>query len=69
MSKARELSVVPTQSLGFKNRIINGDCRIDQRNAGAAFTVLQIAGNQSIYQSSANSAVTSATIDTSGAEL
>jgi hypothetical protein len=24
---------------GFKNRIINGDCRIDQRNAGASVTI------------------------------
>ena len=24
--------------LGFRNRIINGDCRIDQRNAGASVT-------------------------------
>jgi hypothetical protein len=26
----------PTGSMGFRNRILNGDCRIDQRNAGAA---------------------------------
>jgi hypothetical protein len=26
------------QYTGFKNRIINGDCRIDQRNAGASVT-------------------------------
>ena len=38
MSNARELSVVPNQSLAFKNRIINGDMRIDQRNAGASVT-------------------------------
>jgi hypothetical protein len=29
----------PTGSMGFRNRILNGDCRIDQRNAGAAVTV------------------------------
>lgn len=29
-------SVAPGTSLGFKNRIINGDMRIDQRNAGAS---------------------------------
>lgn len=28
-----------SQNYGFKNRIINGDMRIDQRNAGAAVTV------------------------------
>jgi hypothetical protein len=26
----------PTGSMGFRNRILNGDCRIDQRNAGAS---------------------------------
>ena len=26
----------PPNSMGFRNRILNGDCRIDQRNAGAA---------------------------------
>jgi hypothetical protein len=39
MSKSRDLSQVPNASLGFKNRIINGDMRIDQRNAGASVTV------------------------------
>jgi hypothetical protein len=38
MTKARDLSQVPNASLGFKNRIINGDMRIDQRNAGASVT-------------------------------
>jgi hypothetical protein len=38
MSNARELSQVPNQSLSFKNRIINGACVIDQRNAGASVT-------------------------------
>lgn len=28
----------PTNSMGFRNRIINGDMRIDQRNAGASVT-------------------------------
>ena len=28
----------PTGSMGFRNRIINGDMRIDQRNAGASLT-------------------------------
>ena len=28
----------PTNTFGFKNRIINGDMRIDQRNAGASVT-------------------------------
>jgi hypothetical protein len=28
----------PTGSMGFRNRILNGDMRIDQRNAGAAVT-------------------------------
>ena len=36
MTKARDLSQTPNASLGFKNRIINGDMRIDQRNNGAA---------------------------------
>jgi hypothetical protein len=36
MTKARDLSQTPNASLGFKNRIINGDMRIDQRNAGAS---------------------------------
>ncbi len=38
MTKARDLSQVPNASLGFKNRIINGDMRIDQRNNGASVT-------------------------------
>jgi hypothetical protein len=28
----------PTNSMGFRNRLINGDMRIDQRNAGASVT-------------------------------
>jgi hypothetical protein len=39
MTKARDLSQVPNASLGFKNRLINGDCRIDQRNAGASVLI------------------------------
>ena len=43
MSRSRELAELGTvydggSSLGFRNRIINGDCRIDQRNAGASVT-------------------------------
>ncbi len=38
--KLAELSTVyDTSSLGFRNRIINGDMRIDQRNAGASVTL------------------------------
>lgn len=29
----------PPSSMGFRNRIINGDMRIDQRNSGAAVTI------------------------------
>ena len=39
MTKARDLSQVPNASLGFKNRIINGDMRIDQRNNGASVSI------------------------------
>ena len=43
MPRARELAELATSYdsgglLGFRNRIINGDCRIDQRNAGASVT-------------------------------
>jgi hypothetical protein len=41
MSKARDLAVVGSvaaQGLNFRNKIINGDCRIDQRNNGALLT-------------------------------
>ena len=41
MSKARDLAVVGSvaaQGLNFRNKIINGDCRIDQRNNGASVT-------------------------------
>jgi len=31
-------NISAVNSLGFRNRIINGDCRIDQRNAGASVT-------------------------------
>ena len=40
MTKARDLSQTPNASLGFKNRIINGDCRIDQRNNGASYSAI-----------------------------
>jgi hypothetical protein len=44
-TNARELAELATayaggNGLSFRNRIINGDCRIDQRNAGAAVTSL-----------------------------
>jgi hypothetical protein len=44
MTRARELAELATAydsggSLGFRNRIINGDFRIDQRNAGASVTI------------------------------
>ena len=32
-------SIQNTAAIGFRNRIINGDMRIDQRNAGAAITL------------------------------
>jgi hypothetical protein len=43
MPRSRELAELATSydsggSLGFRNRIINGDMRIDQRNAGAAIS-------------------------------
>ena len=43
MGRSRELAELASAydggSLGFRNRIINGDMRIDQRNAGASVTV------------------------------
>lgn len=41
MTSAAQLAqyAAPGSSLGFKNRIINGDMRIDQRNAGASVSV------------------------------
>jgi hypothetical protein len=44
MPRSRELAELATSydsggSLGFRNRIINGDCRIDQRNNGASVTI------------------------------
>ena len=42
MGRSRELSELASaydgSSLGFRNRIINGDMRIDQRNSGASVT-------------------------------
>jgi hypothetical protein len=32
-------NISAVNSLGFRNRIINGDCRIDQRNNGASVTI------------------------------
>ena len=46
MSKARQLSVLPDSVSGMRNRIINGGCVIDQRNAGASTTP---SGAGSIY--------------------
>ena len=40
-------------TFGFKNRIINGDMRIDQRNAGASYT--QVNGQYSLDRWSGNS--------------
>jgi len=39
----------PTNSMGFRNRIINGDMRIDQRNAGASVSYAAGAGDQNKY--------------------
>jgi hypothetical protein len=39
MSKASDLSSFNADSASFKNRIINGDMRIDQRNSGASVSV------------------------------
>lgn len=38
MSSSRATYLASTQGFGFRNRIINGDMRIDQRNAGASVT-------------------------------
>ena len=43
MTRARSIANIGAaveSSLGFRNRIINGDMRIDQRNAGASITPL-----------------------------
>ena len=50
MSRSRELSELATaydsgSPFGFRNRIINGDCRIDQRNAGASVTITNTSAN------------------------
>ena len=68
MSRARELSELASAydsggSLGFRNRIINGDMRIDQRNSGAA-----TAGRTRIYQATNHSTTAQASIPLS-AEL
>ncbi len=39
MSSSRATYLASTEGFGFRNRIINGDMRIDQRNAGASLTV------------------------------
>jgi hypothetical protein len=59
MTKARDLSQVPNASLGFKNRIINGDMRIDQRNAGASWSATN--GGYSLDRWFANSFTSGAT--------
>jgi hypothetical protein len=41
MSKAQGIANSANQGQ-FRNRIINGDCRIDQRNAGAAVTLTSV---------------------------
>lgn len=38
MSNARVLSTLPSAGVTFRNKIINGDMKIDQRNAGASVT-------------------------------
>lgn len=38
MSNARVLSAYPSSGTTFRNRVINGDMRIDQRNSGSAVT-------------------------------
>ena len=46
MGKTASLANIGTiadSSLGFRNRIINGDMRIDQRNAGASVTITNLA--------------------------
>lgn len=43
MSKAATLANIPSYSF-MRNRVINGDMRIDQRNAGAAVTVSSTPG-------------------------
>lgn len=39
MSSSRATYLASTEGFGFRNRIINGDMRIDQRNAGASVTI------------------------------
>jgi hypothetical protein len=39
MSSSRATFLASAEGFGFRNRIINGDMRIDQRNAGASVTV------------------------------
>lgn len=39
MSSSRATYLASTEGFGFRNRIINGDMRIDQRNNGASMTV------------------------------
>jgi len=46
-------------SLGFRNRIINGDMRIDQRNAGASYTQTGAAGQYSLDRWNVSGDITS----------
>ncbi len=46
MSSSRATYLASTEGFGFRNRIINGDMRIDQRNAGAS---VAIANNSTTY--------------------
>ena len=52
MGRSRELAELATAydggSLGFRNRIINGDMRIDQRNNGASVTISTAALNYTV---------------------
>lgn len=62
MSSSRATYLASTQGFGFRNRIINGDMRIDQRNAGASvsgpgptytvdrFSVLTASGSGNTFQ-------------------
>ena len=41
-------NISAVNSLGFRNRIINGDMRIDQRNAGASYAITNVGGQYSV---------------------
>jgi hypothetical protein len=44
--KVNSNNISADNSLGFRNRIINGDMRIDQRNAGASVSITTVGGGQ-----------------------